>query len=113
MKNSLALLCMLSMAATSCPTRVSAQEASVCKETPLEQSQAMIRAILNDIGETYTQGGGGGISSIQQTATRTYVVSISQEERIDQIRYELALDERCQVSILSRNTTTVSQPGRG
>jgi hypothetical protein len=41
------------------------------------------------------------------------VVSISQEERIDQVTYELALDEKCQVSILSRNATAVSQPRRG
>jgi uncharacterized pyridoxal phosphate-containing UPF0001 family protein len=77
MKKFLTLLCMLSMVATSCHTSASAKEAdavktqAVCKETPLKQSQEMIRAILKDLGETYTQVGGGGISSIKQTATRT------------------------------------------
>ncbi len=42
------------------------------------------------------------------TATNTYVVSISQEERIDQITYELEMDEDCKIKIIHREETAVT-----
>jgi hypothetical protein len=73
-----------------------------CKQSALKQTQAMIRAILNDIAKTYTRVGGGGITRIEQKATRTYVVSIAQEEGVDQITYELSVGSDCKVTILRR-----------
>lgn len=75
---------------------------SVCQQTPLKKSQEMIRFILNDLTHSYTHVGGGGISSIKQVTTYSYIVSISQEERIDQLTYELDVDKNCKISLLSR-----------
>lgn len=81
-----------------------------CELTPLKRSQAMIERILSDLSENHTQVGGGGITDIQLTATNTYVVSIAQEERIDQIRYHLSVEEPCDVKILNREISAIS-PG--
>lgn len=83
-------------------------ENSVCQHTPLKNSQEMIRFILNDLTETYTQVGGGGISGIKQVATYSYRVSISQEERVDQITYELEVDQHCKITIVNRTVSTKS-----
>ena len=81
---------------------------SVCQQTPLKKSQELIQFILNDMTETYTQVGGGGITAIKLTATNTFVVSVSQEERIDQITYELEVDGHCNINILKRDVTAVT-----
>lgn len=80
-----------------------------CQQTPLKKSQEMIRFILDDLTESYTHVGGGGISGIKLVATSTYRVSISQEERVDQITYELAVDEKCRISIVDRKISTDSR----
>lgn len=79
-----------------------------CQQTALKKSQEMIRFILNDLTESYPHVGGGGITGIKLSATNTYVVSISQEERIDQITYELEVDQSCKISILKREVTAIS-----
>lgn len=81
---------------------------TTCQQTPLKKSQEMIQFILNDLTETYTQVGGGGITGIKLIATDTYVISISQEERIDQITYELEVDENCKITLLNRKVSAVS-----
>lgn len=58
-----------------------------CKN-PVEKSKAMIEFILGDLQSTYTEVGGGGISEIKQSHTNTFVISIPQEERIDQFTYD-------------------------
>jgi len=79
-----------------------------CSLSPVKRSQAMIRTILNDLSTSYNEIGGGGISQIKLSATNTYVVSISQEERIDQITYEMSLDDSCKASIEKRTETSVN-----
>lgn len=81
---------------------------SVCQQTSLKKSQEMIQFILNNLTETYTQVGGGGITEIKLIATNTFVVSISQEERIDQITYELEVDQNCKITILNRKVSAVT-----
>jgi len=81
---------------------------SECQQTAVKKSQEMIRFILNDLSATYTQVGGGGITGIKLTATKTFQISISQEERIDQISYELAIDKNCKITVLNRKESTVS-----
>lgn len=83
---------------------------STCNQTPLKKSQEMIRFILNDLTQSYTEVGGGGISGIRQVATHTYMVSIAQEERIDQITYDLDIDQNCKITILSRKVSALT-PG--
>lgn len=82
--------------------------ASGCQQTPLKKSQEMIHFILNDLTNTYKHVGGGGINNIRQAATNTYVVSISQEERIDKITYELQIDTDCKITVLNRKLTAES-----
>ena len=80
-----------------------------CTENAITQSRCIIEAILNDIGETYHTVGGGGISSIKQDATWTYTVSISQEERVDQITYTVEITPEGKVAITHRKTGTKSR----
>jgi len=79
-----------------------------CANTSVQRSQVMLRAILDDLTTSYTELGGGGISQIKLSATNTYVVSISQEERIDQITYEMSIDADCKVAIDKRTETSVT-----
>ena len=79
-----------------------------CKLTPVKKSEHMIRFVLDDLSTSYSHEGGGGISEIKQIATNTFRVSIAQEERIDQITYELELNEACEVKILNKEITAVS-----
>ena len=58
--------------------------------------------------ESYTEIGGGGISQIKLSATNTYVVSISQEERVDQITYEMSIDDNYKATIKKRTETSVN-----
>jgi len=81
---------------------------SFCQQASLKKSQELIRFILNDMSETYIEVGGGGITAIKLTATNTFVVSVSQEERIDQITYELDVDGNCNIKILKRDVTAVT-----
>ncbi len=81
---------------------------TVCDASALEKTQEMIRFILDDITKTYTQVGGGGITKINQIATNSYMVSISQEERIDEITYELSIDSACKISIVNKKITASS-----
>jgi hypothetical protein len=79
-----------------------------CKMTPVKKSKAAIEAILSDLDSTYSEAGGGGISEIKQTRTNVYVVSIPQEERVDQFTYEVLVDDTCKVKILKKEPSTKS-----
>jgi hypothetical protein len=83
-------------------------EKSICNKTALSESSKFIKFILDDLSKTYSAVGGGGIRGIKMTATNTYVVSISQEERIDKFTYELEMDEDCKIIIIHREETSVT-----
>jgi len=68
----------------------------------------MLRTILDDLQKSYREFGGGGISNIKLSATNTYVVSISQEERIDQITYVMSVDNNCAAKIEKRTENSVN-----
>jgi hypothetical protein len=89
---------------------VAMKSSSTCGDTPLGQSLCMIEAVLNDVEATYTQTGGGGISGIKLIATKTYRVSISQEERVDTITYEL--DIKNGKAVISNRTESARTPGQ-
>lgn len=76
--------------------------------TPLKKSKAIIEAILNDLDTNYSEPGGGGISEIKQSHTNVFVVSLPQEERIDQFTYEVSIDVACKVKILKKEPSTIS-----
>ncbi len=78
-----------------------------CELTPLKRSQEILTVILNDIPTHYTHVG-AGITGIKLSATNVYVISIAQEERIDQLTYEVAVDENCEIKILSRELNAIS-----
>ena len=114
-RRAIALGALVIAAVVTCDGTPSAQETkpiptAVCTHPSLEQSREMIRTTLDNVLQTYTQVGGGGISSIRLAATRTYVVSIAQAERIDEITYELDVDASCKVRILRREESSRS-PG--
>lgn len=79
-----------------------------CKNSAIEKSSALIQFMLDDMNKTYPHTGGGGISEIKQTQTNVFVVSIAQEERIDQLTYELSIDNGCKVSLVKKEESTVS-----
>ncbi|WP_075186192.1 hypothetical protein [Teredinibacter haidensis] len=79
-----------------------------CKSNSIIKSQSLIDFVLKDILANYTHSGGGGITSIKETLTNTYEVSIAQEERVDVLTYELAIDERCTATLLKKTGSTVN-----
>lgn len=87
-------------------TKPNQQSENRCTMNALERSRCIIDAILKDVSETYDQVGGGGISMIKQEATNSFTVSISQEERIDLITYEVEVSTSGEVTIANRTTGT-------
>jgi len=81
---------------------------SACDKSRLTISREVIKKILEDIPLNYDQVG-GEISGIKLVATDVYIVSISQEERVDQLTYEIKVSQDCAVEILNR-TLTVESP---
>ncbi len=81
----------------------------ICGKSALEQSMCMIEAALKDVKATYTQTGGGGITEIKLIATKIFVVSISQEERVDQIKYEFDIKPDGELVLRNRSTDTKSK----
>lgn len=81
---------------------------SACDKSRLTISREIVKKILEDIPLNYDQVG-GEISGVKLVATNVYVVSISQEERVDQLTYEVEVDQDCSVKILNR-TLTVESP---
>ncbi len=79
-----------------------------CKSNAIIKSQSLINFMLKDILANYTHTGGGGITSIKETVTNTFDVSIAQEERMDVLTYELAIDEGCTVTLLNKSESTVN-----
>jgi hypothetical protein len=73
----------------------------------LNQSQDFIRLILDDLSTNYTHVGGGFITKIKLTATNTFQVSISQEERIDLITYELEISDSSEVKIINKSVDAI------
>lgn len=80
-----------------------------CLDNALERSRCIIQTILEDISNTYTHTGGGGISAIKQDATNTFTVSISQEERVDLLTYEVEVGTDGTIKIVNRSTGTKSR----
>lgn len=78
----------------------------VCREPALIRTDCLIRAALDDLARTYKNVGGGGISEIKQLSTYVYRVSISQEERIDQVTYEFGSEPRNRFVILKRSESS-------
>jgi hypothetical protein len=84
----------------------SSSKAFHCGADPLEESQCMIRAILDDIKFTYSHTGGGGIAEIKAAATYQYKISILQEERIDSFTYEFKKENGGRLRISKRTEST-------
>lgn len=80
----------------------SANNSRECNMNALEQSICTYELILADMGATYEMTGGGGISSIRQATTTSFVVSVSQEERTDLVTYEIEVAKNGKVSIAGK-----------
>ncbi len=61
---------------------------------------------MNDRTETYTQV--GGVTEIKLIATNAFVVSVSQDERIDEVTYELSVDSECNTKVIKREVAAVT-----
>ncbi|HSC68964.1 MAG TPA: hypothetical protein VLC79_14800 [Cellvibrio sp.] len=79
-----------------------------CKNSAIEKSNALFKFILSDIQSNYSHKGGGGISEIKQRKTNIFLVSIAQEERIDQLTYELSIDDGCKVVLVKKEESTIN-----
>lgn len=79
--------------------------AGACKVSPFIGSTKMINAILEDLNNHY-KGIGGPITEIKQLATFKWIVSISQEGKIDQMTYDLHIDGSCKPKITKRTAST-------
>lgn len=88
--------------------QTTANQKNNCKSNAIVKSQILINFILKDLLANYTHTGGGGITSIKETVTNTFDVSIAQEERMDVLTYELAIDEGCTVRLLNKSESTVN-----
>ena len=75
----------------------------------LFQSATAVRAIIDDLLRTYSWPGGGGISSIKEVSSGSYVVELPQEERIDTVTYEVFVDAACHAKIIHRVEGTITQ----
>jgi hypothetical protein len=102
------LACLLLLSISEAPVAAekgarSMNPGSTCGKTALAQSMCMIEAVVKDVKATYTHVGGGGITEIKLVATKTYTVSISQEERVDLITYEFDIKPNGQLVLLKRS----------
>jgi hypothetical protein len=74
----------------------------------LGKSTAIIHALLVDLNKNYTHTAGGGITEIRQSASDSFVISVAQEERIDQFHYRIKIDDNCRVQIIHKAEATKS-----
>jgi len=84
----------------------SAMDALACRQSALSRSKSLFDAVLVDVTKTYHITGGGGISALSLIATDVIKVSISQEERVDEITYTLTTRPNCEVVILKKREST-------
>lgn len=82
-------------------------QSHACRRSALQTSKSLIDAIFKDLMKTYHVSG-GGVSRIEQLSTLTYKVSLPQEERIDEITYEMGIEANCDILIKKRTMNTVT-----
>jgi hypothetical protein len=70
--------------------------------TSLQRSSLMVTKIIDDLNQSYTWTGGGGINEIIEVASGKYRVSLPQEERVDQFYYQLEVNKKCEVIIVKK-----------
>jgi len=73
---------------------------------PVQQSVCIYQTILADVEKTYRPRGGGGISSIVQTADTTFKVKLLQEGRIDHLDYTVRIGAGGKVKIVDKKEST-------
>lgn len=74
----------------------------------LYRTRCMIGLILQDLATGHSGVYGGGISSINATSSTSYVVALSQDERIDRLTYEFNVNADGSVSVKSKVASTQS-----
>lgn len=103
----LALFIMLGSISVGC-SETQTNTARSDEMSALTQSIRIYEVILEDLANTYSLDGGGGISAIKQESTTSYVVHISQEGRKDLITYEISVGAQGDVEVVSRTESTKS-----
>jgi hypothetical protein len=73
-----------------------------CQMNALTRSACIFELILEDLKANYPFTDGGGITSIKQNSTTSFTASISQEERVDQVIYEIEFGSDGSVSIANK-----------
>ncbi|MDT8857625.1 hypothetical protein RNZ50_21785 [Paracoccaceae bacterium Fryx2] len=94
----LALLCGLPALAETATPPLSKE----CQMDALHRSACIFELILDDLKATFPLTGGGGISAIKQDSTTSFTASISQEEGVHHVTYEIAIAEDGKVSIANK-----------
>ena len=74
--------------------------------TAIERSICVYEAIMADIRETYPMEAPGGITSLRQTSTTSYVATLSREGVKDVWTYEMSFGDDGSVSIAERTEAT-------
>lgn len=68
----------------------------------------MVELMLEDIAANYDQVSGGGVTQIKQLTSRSYQISLPQEERTDLFTYEFEVNARGEVRIARKTPGTIS-----
>jgi hypothetical protein len=80
-----------------------------CGAGALNRSKCMIELIFEELSSSYSAASsGGGVSKIQALSTTSYMVSVSQEERIDQFTFEFDLSKPGVVTLIQKTESTKS-----
>jgi hypothetical protein len=80
-----------------------------CGAGALNRSKCMIELIFEELSDSYSAAsGGGGVSKIQALSTTSYMISVSQEERVDQFTYEFDLSKPGVVAMIKKTESTKS-----
>lgn len=74
----------------------------------IKQSVHIYEAILADVDKNYSMRGGGGIGRIVQNSTTSYSAYILQEGHEDVRKYEVQVDPKGKVTILSVTEETIT-----
>lgn len=73
-----------------------------CDMDAVHQSACIYELILDDLKANHSDLGGGGISSIVQKSTTSFIASIAQEGRVDLFTYEISIEAGGAVSIANK-----------
>ena len=88
------------------PVAAPANQTKDCSMTAIDRSICVYEAIMADIRDSYPMEAPGGITSLRQASTTSYVATLSREGFKDIWTYEMTFGDDGSVSIANRTETT-------